>query len=42
VLPGVTLAAIGMLALQSAGGWYVERAVTGAGGTYGTFALVIA
>ena len=23
------------------GGWYVDRAVTGAGDTYGTFALVI-
>jgi membrane protein len=41
ILPGVALAAIGMLALQSAGGWYVERAVTEASDTYGTFALVI-
>jgi len=41
LLPGVTLAAIGALALQSAGGWYVERTVANASETYGTFALVI-
>ncbi len=41
LLPGVTLAAAGSLILQSVGGWYVDRAVTGAGDTYGTFALVI-
>ena len=41
LLPGVTLAAIGSLILQSLGGWYVDRTVTGAGDTYGTFALVI-
>ena len=37
----MTLAAVGALALQSAGGWYVERTVTRASETYGTFALVI-
>jgi membrane protein len=41
LLPGVALAAAGSLALQAAGAWYVERTVTGAGETYGTFALVI-
>ena len=41
LLPGVTLAAIGALALQSAGSWYVERTVSRASETYGTFALVI-
>jgi membrane protein len=41
LLPGVTLAAAGSLILQSVGGWYVDRTVTGAGDTYGTFALVI-
>jgi membrane protein len=41
LLPGVTLAAVGSLILQSVGGWYVDRAITGAGDTYGTFALVI-
>ena len=41
LLPGVALAAAGALALQAAGGWYVERAVTSASDTYGTFALVI-
>ncbi|HTE63137.1 MAG TPA: YihY/virulence factor BrkB family protein [Solirubrobacteraceae bacterium] len=40
-LPGAALAASGSLALQAAGGWYVERTVTGASDTYGTFALVI-
>ena len=41
LLPGVALAAIGALALQSAGSWYVERTVSRASETYGTFALVI-
>jgi YihY family inner membrane protein len=41
LLPGVLLAAGGSMALQSAGGWYVERAVAQASATYGTFALVI-
>ena len=37
----MVLAAVGALALQAAGGWYVEHAVTNASDTYGTFALVI-
>jgi membrane protein len=41
LLPGVALAAVGSLILQSIGGWYFDRTVTGAGDTYGTFALVI-
>jgi YihY family inner membrane protein len=41
LLPGVALMATGALALQSAGSWYVERTVTRASETYGTFALVI-
>jgi len=41
LLPGVALASIGALALQSAGAWYVERTVARASETYGTFALVI-
>jgi YihY family inner membrane protein len=39
--PGVALAAVGLLALQTLGGWYVDRTVAGASATYGTFALVI-
>jgi YihY family inner membrane protein len=41
LLPGVALAAAGALALQSLGGWYVDRTVTDASAIYGTFALVI-
>ena len=41
LLPGVALAAIGWLILQSAGGWYVDHTVKDASLTYGTFALVI-
>jgi membrane protein len=41
LLPGVALAAIGALGLQLAGAWYVERTVSRATETYGTFALVI-
>ena len=41
LLPGVAVAAVGALALQSAGSWYVERTVARASETYGTFALVI-
>jgi membrane protein len=41
LLPGVLLAAVGSLVLQSAGGWYVDQAVTRASDTYGTFAVVI-
>ena len=41
LLPGAAVAAAGALALQAAGGWYVEHAVAGASDTYGTFAIVI-
>jgi membrane protein len=41
LLPGVGMAAVGSLVLQSAGGWYVDVTVVNAGDTYGTFALVI-
>jgi membrane protein len=41
LLPGVALAAVGSLALQSVGGVYVDRVVLDAGDTYGSFALVI-
>jgi YihY family inner membrane protein len=41
LLPGVALAAVGMVALQSIAGWYVDHAVERADDTYGTFALVI-
>jgi YihY family inner membrane protein len=41
LLPGAALAAVGALALQSAGGWYVDSVIAGASDTYGTFALVI-
>jgi YihY family inner membrane protein len=41
LLPGVALAALGWLVLQSAGGWYVDVTIAGASATYGTFALVI-
>jgi YihY family inner membrane protein len=41
LLPGVALAAVGALVLQSLGGWYVDHAITDASAIYGTFALVI-
>ena len=41
LLPGVALAAVGAFALQSLGGWYVDRTITDASAIYGTFALVI-
>jgi membrane protein len=41
LLPGVAFAAVGALILQTVGGWYVDRTITDAGATYGTFALVI-
>ncbi len=41
LLPGVGLAAIGALVLQSLGGWYVDHAIADASAIYGTFALVI-
>jgi YihY family inner membrane protein len=41
LLPGVGLAAIGALALQALGGWYVDHAIADASAVYGTFAIVI-
>jgi membrane protein len=41
LMPGVALATVGALALQAAGGWYVDAVIAGASDTYGTFALVI-
>jgi uncharacterized BrkB/YihY/UPF0761 family membrane protein len=41
LLPGIALAAVGALALQSAGAWYLDYAVAQASDTYGTFAFVI-
>jgi membrane protein len=41
LLPGVALAAVGALAMQAVGGWYVDRTITDASATYGTFAIVI-
>jgi len=41
IAPGVVLAALGSLALQSLGGWYVTHAVERASEVYGTFAVVI-
>ncbi len=41
LLPGVALAALGVVALQSIAGWYFEHAVARADDTYGTFAFVI-
>jgi YihY family inner membrane protein len=41
LLPGVVVAALGWLVLQSLGGWYVNLTISHATGTYGTFALVI-
>jgi len=41
LLPGVALAGLGWLVLQSVGGWYVDLTVAGASSTYGSFALVI-
>jgi membrane protein len=41
LLPGVAFAAFGALALQALGGWYVDRTITDASATYGTFAVVI-
>jgi YihY family inner membrane protein len=41
LLPGVALGALGILTLQSIGGWYVDLTVNNASATYGVFALVI-
>ena len=41
LLPGIALASVGAILLQSLGGWFINRTITRAGDTYGTFALVI-
>ncbi len=41
LMPGVALAAVGSLALQSLGGWYVDSVIAGATATNGVFAHVI-
>jgi membrane protein len=41
LLPGVALTAVGVLLLQTLGGWYVDHAIKDASAAYGTFALVI-
>lgn len=41
LLPGVAVAAVGWLVLQTVGGWYVDHLIADASATYGTFALVI-
>jgi membrane protein len=41
LLPGVGLAAVGALVLQSLGAWFVDRAIADASAIYGAFALVI-
>jgi YihY family inner membrane protein len=41
LLPGALLAAVAWALLQWLGGWYVDRQLSRASATYGTFALVI-
>jgi membrane protein len=41
LLPGVALAAVGLLALQALGAWYVDVTIARATDTYGLFATVI-
>ncbi len=41
LLPGVAVSAVGVVALQALGGWFLSHAVERASDTYGTFALVI-
>jgi YihY family inner membrane protein len=41
LLPGSILAAVGYVTLQLVGQWYVKRTISGAGDTYGSFAVVI-
>ena len=42
LLPGVIVATVGLLVLQTLGGWYVNTAIANASDTYGVFATVIA
>lgn len=41
LVPGVVVAALGLLILQAIGGWYVDAAIGRASSTYGLFATVI-
>jgi YihY family inner membrane protein len=41
LLPGVLVAALGLLVLQALGGWYVQTVISNARDTYGVFATVI-
>lgn len=41
LLPGVIVATLGLLVLQTLGGWYVNTAIANASDTYGLFATVI-
>ena len=41
LLPGVLVAALGLLVLQTLGAWYMSRAISRASATYGLFATVI-
>ena len=41
LLPGVIVATLGLLVLQTLGGWYVNAAIANASDTYGLFATVI-
>lgn len=41
LLPGAVVGSVGYTALQTLGHWYVNRTITGATDTYGTFAIVI-
>lgn len=42
LLPGTLFAGVGLVALQVLGTWVVQRYISGASDTYGTFAIVIA
>jgi membrane protein len=41
LVPGVIVATLGLLVLQTLGGWYVNTAIASASNTYGLFATVI-
>ena len=42
LLPGTLFAGVGLVVLQILGTWVVQRYISGASDTYGTFAIVIA
>jgi inner membrane protein YhjD len=41
LLPGAAAGSVALLVVQVGGAWYLQRVVSGAGDTYGTFATVI-